>query len=88
MNSSPSVRLRIVLWALALILPFAAWEATNLASATLHLPIGVFFLAAVVNRGGEPGVHQVPRHAGPHDAGPDPANPCLSRCNRRQRHRV
>lgn len=48
MHSSPSVRLRIALWALTLILPFAAWEATNLASATLHLPIGVFFLAAVV----------------------------------------
>lgn len=48
MDSSPSVRLRIALWALTLILPFAAWQLTNLASATLHLPAGVFFLAAVV----------------------------------------
>lgn len=48
MHSSPSVRLRTALWVLTLILPFAAWEATSFASAELHLPVGVFFVAAVV----------------------------------------
>src|SRR5262249_39516041 len=48
MHSSPSIRLRIALWALTLLLPFAAWEVTSSTSTNLHLPIGVFFLAAVV----------------------------------------
>src|SRR5215469_1096029 len=56
MHSSPSVRLRITLWALTLTLPFAAWEATNLASATVHLPAGVFFLAAIVIAAGVGGM--------------------------------
>lgn len=47
MRSSPSMRLRIALWALTLLLPFAAWEVTS-STFGLHLPIGVFFLAAVV----------------------------------------
>ena len=47
MQSSPSMRLRIALWALTLLLPLAAWEVTS-STFGLHLPIGVFFLAAVV----------------------------------------
>ncbi|HEY6968944.1 MAG TPA: ATP-binding protein [Candidatus Angelobacter sp.] len=46
MNSSPSHRLRVALWALTLLLPLVAWQLT--ASSILHLPIGVFFIAAAV----------------------------------------
>src|SRR5215468_3644245 len=48
MHSSPSIRLRIALWVLTLVLPLAAWEATSATSVSLHLPIGVFFIAAAV----------------------------------------
>ncbi|HKE31865.1 MAG TPA: ATP-binding protein [Candidatus Angelobacter sp.] len=48
MHSSPSIRLRIALWVFTLLLPLAAWEATSATSVSLHLPIGVFFIAAAV----------------------------------------
>ena len=48
MHSSPSIRLRVAVWAVTLLLPFAAWQLTNAPGIASHLPVGVFFLSAAV----------------------------------------
>ena len=46
MHSSPSNRLRYTLWALTFLLPVAAWQLTRIGIKAIHLPVGVFFIAA------------------------------------------
>jgi hypothetical protein len=48
MHPSPSIRLRIAVWAVTILLPCAAWQLTNAPGIAPHLPVGVFFLAAAV----------------------------------------